>query len=81
MLLPGCEAVMVHVPASSSVALLADTVQTAAVEEANVTGKPEVARAESASVVPAGCAAMTPKVIVCGSGLTVKLCETGVAAA
>ena len=72
---------MVHVPAISSVALLPETVQTFAVEEANVTGKPEVALAESASVVPAGCAATAAKVIVCGSGLTVKLCETGLAAA
>ncbi len=45
MLLPGCAAVMVQVPAPIKAAVEPATVQTATVDEVNVTGKPELAEA------------------------------------
>ena len=57
------------------------TVQTLVVCEAKLTGKPELAVAESVSGVPTVCVPGAVNVIVCGSAFTVKLRETGVAAA
>ncbi len=48
MLLPGCEATMVQVPAATRFAVVPLTVQTEVVDEANATVKPELAVAESA---------------------------------
>jgi hypothetical protein len=66
------------------VAVVPLTVQTLAVWEANAAVNPEVAVAESASGVPTVCVPGLLKVIVCdcgGTAFTVKLRETGVAAA
>jgi hypothetical protein len=70
---------MVQVPAVSSEAVLPETVQTASVVEAKLTGKPEVAVAARARLVPAySTPVMGKKVMVCAmnAGLTVKLCDT-----
>jgi hypothetical protein len=72
---------MVHVPAMTNVAVVPLTVQTLVVCEANETASPEVAVAVKANGVPTVCVAGVLNVIVCGSALTVKLWETGVAAA
>jgi hypothetical protein len=72
---------MVQVPVVSMVAVVPETVQTLAVVEAKLTAKLELAVAESVSGVPTFCAGIAPKVMVCEAALTVKLCETGVAAA
>ena len=72
---------MVQVPCVSKLAVVPATVQTEAVEEAKLTGKPEVALAESVSVVAAVCVAIALKVIDCAARFTVKLCDTGDAAA
>jgi hypothetical protein len=60
------------------------TVQTPVVVEAKETVRPELAVAESVRGVPTVCVPGLLKAIVCdvrGAALTVKLCETGVAAA
>jgi hypothetical protein len=60
------------------------TVQTLVVSEAKLTVKPEVAVAESVSVVPTVCGPGVVNVIVCGfkaAAFTVKLREIEVAAA
>jgi hypothetical protein len=69
------------VPGVRNVAVVPLTVQTLVVCERKLTVNPEVAVAESVSGVPTVCVAGALNVIVCGSGFTVKLCETGVAAA
>jgi hypothetical protein len=56
-------------------------VQTADVVEAKLTARPELADAETVNGVPTVWVAIVPKVMVCASPLTVKLCETGAAAA
>jgi hypothetical protein len=72
---------MVQVPTVNMVAVVPETVQTAAVVDAKLTARPEEAVATSVKVgtVSAwlgGCA----KVIVCEAMLTVKVCTTLVAA-
>jgi hypothetical protein len=79
--LPPCEAWIVHVPAMRKVAVVPLTVQTLVVCDANVTASPEVAVAVRVKGVPTVCVAGVLKVIVCGCPLTVKLWDTGVAAA
>jgi hypothetical protein len=82
--LPGCEAVIEQVPAMRNIAVVPLTVQTLVVVEVKLTGNPEVAVATSVSGVPTVCEPGLAKVIVCArrpDALTVKLCETGVAAA
>jgi hypothetical protein len=60
---------------------LPDTVQTAGVLEAKPTARPELAVASAANGgVPKIAPLSAPKVMVCAPGLTVKLCDTGVAA-
>jgi hypothetical protein len=49
---PGCEATMVQFPAVTKVAVVPETVQTAVVEELKETTNPELAVAESVTVVP-----------------------------
>ena len=70
-----------HVPAVTKVAFVPLTVQTLVVSEAKLTDKPELAVADSVSGVPTVWAPGALNVIVCGSAFTVKLRETGVAAA
>ena len=65
----------------SIAAVVPETVQTLAVVELKLTGKLELAVAESVSGVPTVWVAIAPKVMVCASPFTVKICETGVAAA
>ena len=75
---------MVQVPVPLKVAVEPETVQTEAVREAKLTVRPELADALRASGVPCTWLAIGLKVIVCGvSGfaVTVKLCDTDVAAA
>ena len=62
-------------------AVAPETVQMAGVAATKLIGKPELADAASVNVVPTVWAGMAPKVMVCASPLTVRLCETGVAAA
>ncbi len=81
VVLPACVAWMVQVPADRNVAVEPLTVQTLVVVEANDTDNPELAVAESISGVPTLCAPGLLKVMVCAFPFTVKLCETGVAAA
>ena len=60
------------------------TVQTLVVCEAKLTGKPELAVADSVSGVPTVCVAGVLNVIVCGckdAASTVKVRESGAAAA
>jgi hypothetical protein len=79
--LPACEAWIVQVPGVRNVAVVLLTVQTPVVCEANVTVSSEVAVADSVRGIPTVCVAGALNVIVCGSGSTVKLRETGAAAA
>jgi hypothetical protein len=84
VLLPACEAWIVHVPADTNVAVVPLTVQMLGVCGMNVTVKPEVAVATNVSGVPTVCAPGFANAIVCdfnAAAFTVKLCETGVAAA
>jgi hypothetical protein len=71
---------MVQVPVAISEAVVPDTEQTAGVVEARLTGRPESDVADRATVPPADCAAIAPKVMVCDFGFTAKLWETGAAA-
>lgn len=82
MAFPACVATIVHVPPASSDAVVPETVHTAGVLEANVTASPELAVADNPSD---DCAYSVPviagKLTVCAVlAMTVKLCETGVAA-
>ena len=61
---PDCVAFIVQLPAATNVAVLPEAVQTPVVIETKVTGKPELADAESVSGVPTCCEEMAPKVIV-----------------
>ena len=78
--LPDCVACMVQVPGLLRVATVPETVHTPVVSEVKLTGKPEVAEATRLSVVPCAWFPMGLKVIVWVAS-TVKLCETGCAAA
>jgi hypothetical protein len=62
--LPVCDAMIVHVPAATSVALEPDTVQTPVVDEVYETAKPELAVALRVSPLPTVCAGIAAKVIV-----------------
>jgi hypothetical protein len=64
-----------------NVAVVPFTVQTPVVCELNVTVRSEVAVADSVRGLPTVCVTGALNVIVCGSGSTVKLRETGAAAA
>ena len=81
--MPACDAVIEQVPAAMKLAVAPETVQTLAVVEAKLTARPEVAVAVRLSGVPTVCAPGLLKVMVCAisAALTVKVCETGVAAA
>ena len=72
---------MVHVPAAMKLAVVPETVQTVEVVEAKLTARPELAVAERASSVPTVFGGILSKVIVWALMETVRLCETGVAAA
>jgi hypothetical protein len=72
---------MVQVPEVSIVAVVPETVQTDEVIEAKPTVRLEVDEAESGRGVPTVWVPGLLKVMVCAAALTVKLCETGVAAA
>ena len=72
---------MVQVPTAIKLAVVPDTAQVLRVAEEKLTGKPELAAAERMRGVPTIWAEIVPKVMVCASPLTVKLCETGLAAA
>src|ERR1035438_3349306 len=61
---------MVQVPDAMNVAVVPATVQTEAVVEAKLTGRLELAVAESVSGVPTFWAAIVGKVIVCAAALT-----------
>ena len=64
-MLPACIACMVQVPAETSVTVATDTVQTAEVNEAKLTGKPEEAVALTVNgAVPTTWFATAPKLIV-----------------
>ncbi len=63
--MPGCEAVMLQVPAPINVAMEPETVQTAGVVEAKLTARFEVALAVSVRGVPTVWAAIALNVIVC----------------
>ncbi len=80
MVLPAWEAVIVHVPVVTNVAVEPETVQTDIVVEAKLTPKPELAEAVSVRGVPTFWVAIGPKVMVCVKR-TGNVCETGVAAA
>jgi hypothetical protein len=75
VLLPACVASMVQVPAAMKLAVVPLIVQTLAVVEANETGSPEVAVADSVSGVPTVCGPGLAKVIVCAARtVTVAVC-------
>ena len=66
MLLPGCVAVSVQVPASTRVSVVPPTVHTEGVLEANCTARPELAVADKAAgVTPIVCVPGLLKLIVC----------------
>ena len=71
---------MTQVPAAMNVAVLPETVHLLPVVELKETARPELAVAESVNGVPTICAPGLAKVMVCGSPLTVKVCETSGAA-
>ena len=73
---------MTQAPAVSSDSVLPATVQTEVVVEEKVTGRLELAVADSVSCVKAYCVpVMGVKVMVCEAPLTLKLCPAGGAAA
>ena len=63
--MPGCIAVMPHVPAARNVAVVPDTVHTAVVDEPKVTANPELALADNASGVPTVWVPGATNVMVC----------------
>src|ERR1022692_4720938 len=65
---PACEAWTMQVPAIISVTVVPETEHTAGVEEAKLTGRPEVALALSVTDPPATCAAIVSNVMVCCCG-------------
>ena len=69
-------------PPATIVTVLPATVQTGVVVEAKLTASPELAVAPIVNgATPRPTLLSAPKVIVCDAELTVKLCDTGVAAA
>jgi len=72
---------MVQVPDATRNAIVPDTVHTLEVEDAKVTDRPELAVALRVTLEPAVWAAIAPKLIVWVLKATVKLCDTGAAAA
>ena len=56
---------MLHVPAATRVAVVPDTVQTKGVEDAKLTGRPDVADAVSGNVVFTVCDGIEAKAIAC----------------
>ena len=82
MALPGCVALIVQVPAATSVTVEPDTVQTAVVADAKLTANPEEAVALTVNGgVPSVWFESAPKVMVWLPCVTWKLWLTGVAAA
>ena len=71
---PACVALMVQVPDAIKEAVFSATVQAVGVVEAKLTPRPELAVAESVSVVPAVCEGMAAKVMVWVAWATPKLC-------
>ena len=71
-----------HVPAATNVTVFPETVQIPMVVEAKLTASPELAVALIANgAVPKGWFASAPNVMVWLPAVTLKLCETEVAAA
>jgi hypothetical protein len=64
--LPAWLAVMEHAPPVKRVAVLPETVQIEVEFEVKVTGRPELAVAESPTLVPTVCPGIVGKLIVCG---------------
>ncbi len=84
MALPACEAVIEHMPAATIVAVLLDTVHTANVFEAKVTGLPEAPPVAVSATVPLGLnvwSAGLVKVMVCEALPMANDCVTVGAAA
>ena len=80
--MPGCEALIIHVPAFSNVTVVPDTVHAFVVVDENVTVSPELAAALTLTdPVESGTLGKLPNVIVWLALVTWKLCVTGVAAA
>ena len=80
--LPGWLAVMLQVPADTSVSVLPLTVQTAVVVDVKVTAKVDVALATSAGgVLPTVWLPGEAKLMLCAAGRTLKLTSTVAAAA
>ena len=80
--MPAWLAVIEQEPPATIVTVLPATVQTEVVVEAKLTAKPELAVAPMANgEIPKLTPFNEPKVMVCDAGLTVKLRDTGVAAA
>ena len=80
--MPAWLAVIEQAPPATIVTVLPATVQTEVVVEAKLTARPELAVAVTVNgVTPYATPLSAPKAIVCDAGLTVKLCDTGVAAA
>jgi len=73
--------VIVQVPALTSVAMPAATVQTFGVAELKLTARPELAVAVSASAAPTFWLAMGAKAMLCARPATAKDCVTGEATA
>jgi hypothetical protein len=69
-------------PSATMVTVLPAAVQTAGVVEAKLTARPELAVALTVNGETSRLTLLSaPKVMVCDAGLTVKPCDTGVAAA
>ena len=60
---------MVQVPGAEKVTDVPETVQMLVVAEVKVTVRPEVAVALTVIALPTVCAAMVPKLMLCGVGL------------
>ena len=80
--MPACDAVIEQVPTATSVTVFPETVQIPMVVEAKLTASPELAVALMAyGAVPKGWFASAPNVMAWLPRVTLKLCETGAAAA
>ena len=82
--MPGCEAVIEHVPVATGVTVEPATVQMGAVVVASVTGKPDVAVAVRLTGVASVREPGFANAMVCAvkaAGVTWMLCDTAVAAA
>lgn len=79
--MPGCAALIVHVPAATSVTVVPLTVHTEGVAVANCKGRPELAVAERVSgASPIVWLAGAAKLMDCAAGVTVTVRTTGLAA-